>query len=148
MPIAELVFRPDVEDGRSSAAQAVEQLIARNRLELVASPELACHHTRDFGAGALADATESAEQPDYRVVAGQPIIDALAVAAALYKRSTAEELQVSRCIGEGEGRTARQILDAALALSEMFEQFKPMRMSKRMGDLGETLKNLLFRAHS
>ena len=148
MPIGELVFRPDVEDGRSSGAQAVEQLIARNRLELVASPEIACHDARDFSAVALADAAESAEQPDYRVVAGQPIIDALAVAAALDERGAAQKLQVSRCIGEGEARTGREILDAALALSEMFEQFEPMRVGKRMGDLGESLKNLLFRTHS
>ena len=44
------------EHGRSPAAQAVEQLTARNRLEFVASPEIACHHARDFGAVALADA--------------------------------------------------------------------------------------------
>ena len=97
---------------------------------------------------ALADAAESTEQPDYRVVARQLIIDALAVAAALDERGAAEKLQVSRCIGEGEARTGRQILDAALALSEMFEQFEPMRVGKRMGDLGETLKNPLFRTHS
>jgi hypothetical protein len=28
MPADELVFRPDIEDGRGPAAQAVEQLIA------------------------------------------------------------------------------------------------------------------------
>ena len=139
MAIGEFVFWPDVEDGRNSAAQAVEQLIARNRLELVASPEIACHHTRDLGAVALADAAESAEQPDYRVVAGQPIIDALAVAAALDERGAAEKLQVSGCIGEGEARTGRQMIDAALALSEMFKQFEPMRVGERMGDLGKTL---------
>jgi hypothetical protein len=33
-----------------------------------------------------------------------------------------------RTIGEGEAGTGRQILDAALALPEMFEQFEPMRM--------------------
>ena len=148
MPAGELIFRPDVEDSRGPAAQSVEQLIARNRLELVASPEIACHHARDFGAVALADPAESAEQRDYRIVAGQPIEDPLAVAAALDECGAAEKLQVSRCIGEGEARTGRQILDAALALSEMFEQFEPMRVGKRMGDLGKTLKNLLFRTHS
>ena len=51
---------------------------------------------------------------------------------------------MSGCIGESEARTARQILDAALALSKLFEQFEPMRMRKRVGDLRETCKNLLF----
>ena len=54
---------------------------------------------------------------------------------------------MSGCIGEGEARASRQILDAALALPEMFEQFEPMRMGKRVGNLGETYKNLLFRTH-
>src|SRR5580704_4661127 len=124
MPTGELTFRPDVEYGRSPAAQAVEQLIARNGLELVASPEIACHHARDFGAIALADAAESAEQPDYRIVSGQPIIDALAVAAPLDERGAAKKLQMSGGIGEGEARTGRQILNAPFALPEMFEQFK------------------------
>ena len=47
-------------------------------------------------------------------------------------------------ISEREARTGRQILDAALALPEMFEQFEPMRMGKRVSDLRETRKNLLF----
>jgi hypothetical protein len=39
----------------------------------------------------------------------------------------------------------RDLLDAALALPETFEQFEPMRMGKRVSDLRETRKNLLFR---
>jgi hypothetical protein len=30
----------------------------------------------------------------------------------------------------------------------MFEQFEPMRMGKRVRDLGKTSKNLLFRTHA
>ena len=33
----------------------------------------------------------------------------------------------------------------ALALLEMFEQLEPMRMGKRVCDLGESCKNPLFR---
>jgi hypothetical protein len=51
-------------------------------------------------------------------------------------------------IGEGEARTSRQILDAALALPEVFEQFEPMRVRKRVGDLRKTCKNLLFRTRA
>jgi hypothetical protein len=51
---------------------------------------------------------------------------------------------MSGCIGEGEARMPRQILDAALALPKPFEQLEPMRMGKRVGDLRETCKNLLF----
>ena len=147
MPAGELVFRPDVEDGRSPAAQAIDQLIARYRLEPVASPEIARHHARDFSAVALADAAEGGEQT-HHLVTTEPIVDAFAVASALHKRSAAQKLQMPRCVGEGEARAGRQILDAALALPEMFEQFEPMRMGKRVSDLGETCKNLLFRTHA
>ena len=51
-------------------------------------------------------------------------------------------------IGEGEVRTGRQILDAALALPEMFEQLQPMRMAERLRDLGEAGKYLLFWTHA
>ncbi len=148
MPAGELILRPDVEDRRGPAAQAVEQLIARYRLELVASPEIARHYARDFGAVALADAAKGGEQTHHHIVSREAIVDALAVASALYERRAAKKLQMSGCIGEGEARTGRQILDAALALPEMFEQFEPMSMGKRMSDLRKTCKNLLFRTHA
>ena len=147
MPAGELIFRPDVEDGRSPAAQAVKQLIARYGIEPVASPEIARHHSRDFSAVAFAEAAEGSEQT-HHFVAGEPVVDALAVASALYERSSAQKLQMSGCIGEGEARAGCQILDAALALPEMFEQFQPMRMGERVGDLGETCENQLFRTHA
>ena len=145
MPNRKLVFRPNVEDGRSPAAQAVEQLIAGYRLELVARAEIPGHHARDFGAVPLADTAEGGEQTHHHLVAGEAIIDALTVATTLDKGRTAEKLQMPRGIGEGEAGAGRQILDAALALPEMFEQFEPMRMGERVGDLRETCKNLLFR---
>lgn len=147
MPAGELIFRPDVEDGRSPAAQAVQQLIARYRLEPVSRPEVARDHARDFGAVALADAAEGGEQA-HHLVTSEPIVDALAVASALDKRSAAQKLQMSGCVGECETRASRQFLDPALALPEMFEQFEPMRMGKRVRNLGETRKNLLFRTHA
>jgi hypothetical protein len=145
MPAGKLVFRPDVENGRGPAAQPIEQLIAGYRFELVASAEIARHHTRDFGAVALADAAKGSQQTYHHLVAGETIVDVLAVATAFDKRSTAKKLQMTGGIGEGEARTGRQILHAALPLPEMFEQFEPMRMGKRVSDLRETRKNLLFR---
>ena len=107
MPAGELIFRSDVEDGRNPAAQAVEQLIARYRIEPVASPEIVPHHARDFGAVAFADAAEGSEQT-HHLVASKPVINALAVASARYERSSAQKLQMSGCIGQGEApRAAR-----------------------------------------
>src|SRR5207253_6885660 len=102
-------------------------------------------YARDFGAVALANTAEGGEQTHHHLVAGEPIVDALAVASTLYERGAAQKLQMSGCIREGVARAGRQLLDAALALPEMFEQFEPMRMGKRVGDLSETCKNLLFR---
>ena len=141
MPTGELVFRSNVEYGRSSAGGRA----VRDRFELVASPEIARRHARDFGAVALADAAQSGEQTHHHFVANEAIVNALAGTAALDKRSAAEKLQMSGCVGKGEARAGRQLLDAALALSEMFEQFEPMRMGERVSDLRETCKNLLFR---
>jgi len=96
----------------------------------------------------LADAAESAEQPDHHIVAGEPVVDPFACAAALDERGAAEKLQMPGRVGNSEARACGQILDAALALPEMFEQFEPMRVRKRVGDLRKTRKNLLFWTHA
>jgi hypothetical protein len=119
----ELILRADIEDARRSATQAVEQFIARYRLEFVARPEITRHHARDLGAVALADAAEGAEQPNHRILAGQPIIDPLAIASAFDERGAAKQLQMARAIGHGEADPAGQVFDAALALPEMFQVF-------------------------
>ena len=43
-----------------------------------------------------------------------------------------------RRVGESEACARSQILDTALALTEMFKQFEPMRMSERLRYLCET----------
>jgi len=40
------------------------------------------------------------------------------------------------------------MLDAALALPEMLEQFEPMRMTERLRDLGKAGEHLLLRTHA
>ncbi len=47
-------------------------------------------------------------------------------------------------VGEGEAGPARQLLDAALALPKVFEQFETMRMAERVRDLGEASEYVLF----
>jgi hypothetical protein len=51
-------------------------------------------------------------------------------------------------VGEGQARPRRQILDAALALPEVFEQLQAMRMAERLRDLREARKYVLFWAHT
>ena len=43
-----------------------------------------------------------------------------------------------------EPRAGGKAFDAPLALAEMFEQFEPMGMTERLGDLGETGEYALF----
>ena len=65
------------------------------------------NHPGDLGAVALADSAEGSEQT-HHLVASKPVINALAVASARYERSSAQKLQMSGCIGQGEApRAAR-----------------------------------------
>jgi hypothetical protein len=143
----ELIFRPDVEDGRRPAAQAVEQFITRYRLEFVARSEKIRDHARDFGIVALADPAECAEQPDHHIVAGEPIEDPFALSPALHERGAPKELQVARRVRHRQPRPRSEFLDAALSLAEMFEQFEPMRMPEGLRDLGKAGEYPLFRTH-
>jgi hypothetical protein len=68
-------------------------------------------------------------------------------APTLDERGAAEKLRVAGGVGEGQAGPRRQILDAALALPKMFEQFEPMRVAERQRDLRKTGKCLLFRSH-
>ena len=47
-------------------------------------------------------------------------------------------------ISESEARAFGHILDTALALPEMFEQFEPMRMSESLRDLGRLANTCCF----
>ena len=48
-------------------------------------------------------------------------------------------------IGERDPGAGREVFDTALALAEMFQQFEPMGVAERLGDLGKTGKDTLFR---
>ena len=96
----------------------------------------------------LADAAQRAEQPNHHIVANEPIIDPFTCTTALNEHSAAEKLQIPKRVSNSEARACNQILDAALTLPEMFEQFEPMCVGERVGDLGETSEYLLFRTHT
>ena len=55
---------------------------------------------------------------------------------------------MARCVRQRQAGSGRQILDAALALAEMFEQFETMRVTERLRDLGEAGEYVLFRTHA
>jgi len=55
---------------------------------------------------------------------------------------------VPRCVSDRQARPRRQILDAALALPEVLEQFETMRMAERLGDLSQAGEYVLFRPHA
>ena len=115
-------------------------------LKFVARAEVVCDDAGDFGAVAFADPTERAEKIDDDLLAGETIIDMLPVTPPLDEGRAAKKLQMPGGIREGQAGPVGKVLDAALALAEMLEQFKAMRMPERPSDLGETGKDVLFRA--
>jgi hypothetical protein len=53
---------------------------------------------------------------------------------------------VSGCVRHGQTRPRGKIVDAPLALAEMFQQLEPMGVGERLGDLGKTGEYALLRA--
>ena len=51
-------------------------------------------------------------------------------------------------VREGQARAGGKVLDAPLALAEMFEQFEPMGVAERLRDLGEAGEYALFRTEA
>ena len=70
------------------------------------------------------------------------------LAAPFDERGAAKQLQVARAIGERKAGPAGQVVDAALALSEMLQDFEAMGVSERLRDLREAGKYVLFRTHA
>ena len=50
------------------------------------------------------------------------------------------------CVRNRQAGSRREVFDAPLALTEMFEQFEAMGVTECLGDLGETSEDTLFRA--
>ena len=88
------------------------------------------------------------QQPYHRIFARQPIEDPLPLTSSLDERGAAKKLQVPGCVRHRQSRPGGEVFDAALALAEMFEQFEPMGMTERLGDLGETGEYALFRTEA
>ncbi len=78
------------------------------------------------------------------LVVGQPVAHMLAIASRLRHPSGLELLQVLGGIGDAQPGQARELLDAALALGEIVQQFQPRRAAERAGDDGKLLKQRLF----
>mgnify|MGYP006361817483 CR=1 FL=1 len=78
-------------------------------------------------------------------LAGEAVDDPLAAAIGIHQPRPAQDLQMPRSIGEGQAGPGGQILDAALALGEVLQQFKAVRMTKRLLREGQMadLKNIL-----
>jgi hypothetical protein len=74
--------------------------------------------------------------------------DPLPVASALNQRCAAKKLQMPGCVRHGQPGSSGEVFDAPLALSEMFEEFQSMRMTERLGDLGEADEHTLFRTEA
>ena len=84
------------------------------------------------------------QQCHYGILTGQSVEDPLAHAPALDERGATKKLQVSGCVRHCQSGPAGEVFDAPLPLTEMFEQFEPMGVTERLGDLGEADEHALF----
>src|SRR5579871_1014608 len=146
MPMSEFVFRAHIENRCRPGTQALAQFVAGHRFELIAGTEIGRHDARNLRAVALSDPRKSGEQPDHRLLAREPVIDPLAIAAPLDQCRAPQQLQMPRRISEGEACARREILDAALALSKLLEELEAMRMAECLRDLREAGENPVFGA--
>src|SRR6516165_4616463 len=120
MALPKFILGPDIEHRHRPGSQAVQQLDAGDRLQLVTGAEVGCHDAGDFGAVPLA------------------------VTSPVDKCSPTKKLQVAGRVRHSQIRPSRKLFDAPLALSQMFEQFEPMGVAERLRDLCEASEDALF----
>ena len=92
----------------------------------------------------FADLAQRLEQADHRIT-GQLVEDVLALFAAGHQPGLAQFLQMLRRVGNGDARHRGELIDAALALREQFEEFEPRTARQRGADAGELLEKFAFR---
>jgi hypothetical protein len=144
----ELVLGTHIEHCRRPGSQPIQQFGARDRFQLVPSAEVARHDAGDLGAVPLADPAQRVQQADDSIFPRYPIEDPLSLTPSFDERGAAKKLQVSGCVRHGQTRPRGKIVDAPLALAEMFQQFEPMGVAERLGDLGKTGEYALLRTEA
>src|SRR6516165_1905120 len=144
MALPKFILGPDIEHRHRPGSQAVQQLDAGDRLQLVTGAEVGCHDAGDFGAVPLADPAQRIQQTDDGIFTREPIEYPLALPAALDQPGAAKQLQVAGTVGERDPGAGREVFDAALTLREVLEQFEPMDVAERLRNLCEAGKDALF----
>jgi hypothetical protein len=145
MALRELVLGADIQNGHQTRLQPLRQRLAGDRLHRVASVEIVVQHPVDLGEVALADPAERAQQRHHLGIAGEAVENMLAAALGLDQPGPAQDLQMARGVGEAHARLRGQFLDRALSLRQRLQQFEPVCMAERLGNLGQAFENQPFR---
>src|SRR5215475_8694825 len=136
-------MRTNVENCYGPGAHPFAQLLARDRLQTVTLVEKPVHHLLDLSDVAFGNLSQRREHIENSVI-GQAVPNVLAVAARGHEPGAPQMLQMLRGVGDRQPRFLRQILDAALALSELFQQLEAVRMAQGLRDGGEIAEQHLF----
>ena len=144
MAKAELVLRSHVEHGDEPVLEPRKQILSRYRLQFVAGAEVARQDLLNFRSIALAYTPERSQEENNFLIASQAVEHPFAVASGLRQPRTPQYLEVTRGVGEGQAGSSREILDAPLALSQVFQQFQAVGVAERLCNLGQARENSLL----
>src|SRR6185436_17693705 len=129
VPGRELLLGPNVDEDDVAPRQSLEQLLAADRLDLVA--EVLARGALDLPEVDHRGVTQGEPEPQ-RIVAGERVDDAGAFAGAEEHPSRVQRLQMLGGVGGGLAAGTRQLLDTARRLRQQVEQLEPAGAGKRL----------------
>ena len=133
----ELLWRPHVDEHDVAARQPFAQLLAADRLDVVAEVVVggALDLRQPRGRGVAQGQPEA-----QRLLAGERVADARAFALARDHAGRVQRLQVLGGVRRRLAARARQLLDGARRLREQVEQLEPARAGERLAHQRDRLE--------
>ena len=117
-----LLLGPDVDEHDVAAREPLEQLLAADRLDVLA--EVVARGALDLGQPGRRGVAQREPQPQ-RLVAGERVAHARALARARDHARRVQRLQVLGGVGRRLPARPRELLDAARRLRQQVEQLEP-----------------------
>ncbi len=144
MACGKFVLRPNVEHGDLAILETAREFLSGYRFHRVALAKIAADRFPNLGQIALGDMMQRGCQSEHGRIA-EAIIDVLAGTPRRQQAGAAHQTQVLRSIGNRQSCPVGQGLHGTLALRQQFENFEPVTVAERLGDIGElSVENLLW----
>ena len=138
----ELLGRAHVDEHDIAAAEALDQLLAADRLDLFAEVVAGCpFDLRQTGRRGVSEGEPEREH----IFPGQRVAHPGALALTGHYPRSVQALQVLRGIGARLAAGPRKFLDAPRPLSKQVEQLQPAWAGKRLAHYGDRVEQHAFR---